>query len=526
MAAPVDEIELTTPATAARSSRRGSFSSMGTADSTFKDLDKDDSRPASLAGLPELAKHQNQLESEGGLRVQPDEAQRRRLRRLSMTEGAEDGAELPPVDRGKGAWTFVAVGFVLEIFVWGWSYSFPSILVYMQEHDPWQQYSLASLSAIGSVLISLEFFLPIVVIMFFKRYPEWRQTALAISGLVSCAGMLGSAWATTPFQVIILQGVLGGTTGAILYAPVLAFLNDWFHEKRGLASGLVFAGTSIGGFVLPYMIEYLLQHHGWKALCQTWAGMSFVVYSAAVFALKPRVPARKPPVGGRAPWLNVPLKSLIDPVAAVMFFTTFVFSLPYFSVSFYLPTYTLNLASSFSSTLVVSIFNLAASIGSPVTGYMSDKSLPWTVFTMGLVSGVVAFTAWGYATTLGVVFAFAVLFAAPSAIYSCWGVAARDAAGLNPHLSTFFVCLFGCARGIASIVAPFVGSSLYDPKEAKERPTWGQFGFSRVIIFAGVVSLLSSLGGLALWYARLVKERRVRAASFESRRGSVAATMR
>ncbi|GAA5827562.1 hypothetical protein JCM11251_001734 [Rhodosporidiobolus azoricus] len=524
-----EDIELSTTATEGRSApRRGSFSSMGTVDSKYDE--GKDSRPASLAGLPELAKHQEQLATQAGLNVGPDEAQRRRMRRMSMTEGEEDGAELPPIDGGKGAWTFVAVGFILECVsacVWGWSYSFPSVLVYMQEHDPWQQYSLASLSAIGSVLIALEFFLPLVVIMFFKRYPEWRRTALAVSGLVNCAGMLGSAWATKPSQVVILQGVLGGVTGAVLYAPVLAFLNDWFLEKRGLASGLVFAGTSIGGTVLPYLIEYLLQKYGWKTLCQVWAGMSLLVYSAAVFALKPRVPARKPGPGmTRTPWLNIPLKALVDPVAVVMFLTTFIFSLPYYSVSFYLPTYTLNLGSSFSATVVVSIFNLAASIGSPLTGWASDKSLPWTVFVMSIVSGIVALTAWGYATTLGAVFAFAVLFAMPSAIYSCWGVATKDAAGLNPHLSTFFVCLFACARGIASLVGPFVGSSLYDPKAAKEEPSWGRFGFSRVIIFAGIVSILSSFGGVALWYARVIKEKRRRLASMEARRTSVAATMR
>ncbi|GAA5827571.1 hypothetical protein JCM11251_001739 [Rhodosporidiobolus azoricus] len=477
--------------------RRGSFSSFGTA-STLPSK-KYDSRPTSLAELPGLAIQPLSVHS---VAVDAANQVQRRMRRMSFSEEDGEGIELPPVDGGRGAWTFVAVGFVMEVFIWGLSYSYPALLVYMQTNDPWQKSSLASLSAIGSVLNALEYFLPVVVIMFFKRYPEWRRTTLAIAAVVNSGGILGAAWATTPTQLLALMGVLGGASGAVLYAPVLTYLNDWWQDRRGLASGLVFSGTAIGGAAIPFLIEHLLSNYGWKAMCYTWAAMSFVVYGTAVFTLKPRVPTRKPPAGMRPPWFSLPLESLLEPSAVAMFISTFLFSLPYFAVSFYLPTYTLKLANTFTSTLVVSIFNLAASVGSLLTGWASDRNLPLTYSTMGIVSGVVAFTAWGYATTLGAVFAFAVLFAMPSAIYSCWGVGARDAAGLNPHLSTFFVCLFGAARGIASLVGPFVASSLYDPKEADERPAWGRFGFSRIIIFAGTVSLVSAFGGVGLWYAK------------------------
>ncbi len=34
--------------------------------------------------------------------------------------------ELPPVDKGIGAWTFCAAGFVLEMMVWGFGFRFVS----------------------------------------------------------------------------------------------------------------------------------------------------------------------------------------------------------------------------------------------------------------------------------------------------------------------------------------------------------------------------------------------------------------
>lgn len=51
------------------------------------------------------------------------------------------------------------------------------------------------------------------------------------------------------WQLIVLQGVICGTAGAILYAPVLVWMTQWFHERRGLAGGIIWSGTGIGGFL-------------------------------------------------------------------------------------------------------------------------------------------------------------------------------------------------------------------------------------------------------------------------------------
>lgn len=80
------------------------------------------------------------------------------------------------------------------------------------------------------------------VISFFRRYPEWARTLLWIAVAVNCLAMLAASWATKVWQLIVLQGVLCGYSGAILYTPVLLWLNGWFHHKRGIASGIIFSG--------------------------------------------------------------------------------------------------------------------------------------------------------------------------------------------------------------------------------------------------------------------------------------------
>lgn len=106
---PATEIELpelTTPAAALdHSPRRPSLL-------TFDSSKSFDSRPPSLAALPELARSYSAADS--GFRTTSHD--RRTLRRLSM--GAEEDGDgeriLAPVDKGVGAWSFVVFAWFLE----------------------------------------------------------------------------------------------------------------------------------------------------------------------------------------------------------------------------------------------------------------------------------------------------------------------------------------------------------------------------------------------------------------------------
>ncbi|GAA5911405.1 hypothetical protein JCM8208_005048 [Rhodotorula glutinis] len=426
-----------------------------------------------------------------------------RLRRLSMNDREEEGRGLPPVDGGSGAWGFVVAGFILETFIWGFSYSYASILVYFESHAPWSSSSLAALSSVGTILLAVMFIVPLFVITVFRRYPERIRAMLWTSGLVNCLSMLVASWATEVWQLVLLIAVVGGLSGAVLYAPVLLWLNGWWCDRRGLASGIIFAGTGVGGTIFPFALSGLLDRYGFPTMCRAWACVMAGVYALALLYLKPRVPLVKPR-GERVPWLSIhDFRFVRDPVVLAMTATTFLSSMGYMPVSLYLPIYTSSLSTPGKANLLVAIFNLSSSFGSTLTGYTSDRSLAVTLAVMGTAGAVLSLTAWGLASSLGAVFAFAVLFAMVSQVCSGWGAAARDAAGANPHLSTMIFCLFGIVRGVASIVGPFISTGLYDEKLAgDERAAWGRFGFRNIIVFVGVMAGLSGLGGPAVYWAR------------------------
>lgn len=49
---------------------------------------------------------------------------------------------------------------------------------------------------------------------------------------------------------------------ALLYAPCISYLSEWFVAKRGLANGVIFAGTAAGGLVLPLIIPKSIDRVG------------------------------------------------------------------------------------------------------------------------------------------------------------------------------------------------------------------------------------------------------------------------
>jgi len=64
--------------------------------------------------------------------------------------------------------------------------------------------------------------------------------------------------------MILLQGVIFGISAGALYAPIVMWLSDWFVERRGLAGGIIFGGSGIGGFVFPLAMGYLLKGVGFR----------------------------------------------------------------------------------------------------------------------------------------------------------------------------------------------------------------------------------------------------------------------
>ena len=58
-----------------------------------------------------------------------------------------------------------------------------------------------------------------------------------------------------------LLAFLGAGSLPIVWTGVL---NNWFSEHRGKAIGITMAGTGLGAFLLPPIVEFLISNYGWR----------------------------------------------------------------------------------------------------------------------------------------------------------------------------------------------------------------------------------------------------------------------
>ncbi|KAM0750692.1 MFS general substrate transporter [Meredithblackwellia eburnea MCA 4105] len=416
------------------------------------------------------------------------------------TEAPFNGSELPPVDGGRAAWLFLLCSFILECTTWGYAGCYGVIEVYLTQNPPFNKEGLALITSVGTISLALYFILPVVVVMIYRRFPHKSKTIALTAMVVNCSSMLLSSFSTKIWHLICLQGILGGISGCVLYTPVLIWLQEWFVEKRGMASGIINAGTGVGGFVFPYMIGSLLQRYGFAWTIRVWAIFTFVCYSCCLLTLRPRIPitsrrsVKLPPI--KVSWL-------LSPVVVIMCITVFIAGLSYFPVALYIPNYTASLGGPLQTTTALAILNASITIGALLSGWLSDRySYSLLMVVMGIVTSATALLMWGFADTLGKTFGFAVIFGLFSGNTSLWMTVSRDVSGTNLQKSSLVFCSFCIARGIASVLGPLIASSLYRKSDSMKIATWGRFGFSQVIIFVGAMAIASSVGGGILGFVK------------------------
>ena len=115
-------------------------------------------------------------------------------------------------------------------------------------------YSMSAVgAALGAILAgSLLKKIPIRVMMTIGA----AGTALAFMGL-SIANQL--------WQFYVLLLITDLCMAFITNVPLTTMINNWYIAKRGMMTGLVFAGAGLGSIVLSPLCEYLIQSMGWHA---------------------------------------------------------------------------------------------------------------------------------------------------------------------------------------------------------------------------------------------------------------------
>ncbi|PKN69655.1 MAG: hypothetical protein CVU54_10000 [Deltaproteobacteria bacterium HGW-Deltaproteobacteria-12] len=122
-----------------------------------------------------------------------------------------------------------------------------------------------------------------------------------------CTTMMAASFALfsqcrTLTQFYIVAVFLGiGSAGSHII-PVSLMITNWFIDKRGLAMGIVFAATGVGGLIFNPLANWIIMNYSWQATYLTF-GLIIGIFSipTAMFIVRAK-PADKKllPLGGEA----------------------------------------------------------------------------------------------------------------------------------------------------------------------------------------------------------------------------------
>lgn len=342
--------------------------------------------------------------------------------------------------------------------------------------------------------------LPIVFALL-QRWPRYQRLAAAGGLTVMCLALAVSSFSSTSTHLIVTQGVIYAVGGSFAYSPCILFMDQWFVKKKGLAYGIMWAGTGLAGIVLPLVMQWLLQSYGFRTTLRVWAICLFVLAAPLLYFIKPRVPHTQTHQSRR---LN--LGFLGTSTFGILQACNIIEALGFFLPSIYLPTYARTLgASSSLSALTVILFNLASVIGCVLMGSIVDQ---WHVTTCIMISTIGStisiFTIWGFSMSLPPLYIFCLIYGLFAGSYtSAWPGIMRAVKMRkdNADPSMVFACL-AAGRGIGNVASGPLSEALIQgfPWRGNAGFAYGS-GYGTLIVFTGVTALL---GGASVFGKRLL----------------------
>lgn len=149
--------------------------------------------------------------------------------------------------------------FLIQFIVYGISLSFGIYVIELQkEFDQ----GLSLISSIGSIQFGIQLSTGPLA-SFLMRKMSYRKVCL-LGALLSSIGLSVLPFTPNLPYLIVFYGVLTGLGYGFLYIPSHTLSGLWFEQKRGLVTGVVTCGSSLGGVVFPFIIKDLIEMYGWR----------------------------------------------------------------------------------------------------------------------------------------------------------------------------------------------------------------------------------------------------------------------
>jgi hypothetical protein len=152
----------------------------------------------------------------------------------------------------------------------GFPYSFGIFQAYYSTHEPFAS-EASGVAAIGTTATGLMFFgLPFGA-MVAQRFPRIVRLSVVIGISVVVLSLIGASFCNSVSGLIVTEGIFYAIGGVLAYLPLLKLVDEWFIVRKGMAYGVMWAGTGFAGVIVPFLLEWLLDSYGFRTALRVWA---------------------------------------------------------------------------------------------------------------------------------------------------------------------------------------------------------------------------------------------------------------
>lgn len=329
-----------------------------------------------------------------------------------------------------------------------------------------------------------------IVFGLLRRWPRFQRFATVGGLVIMCLALAVSSFSTKTTHLIITQGILYALGGSLAYSPCILFLDEWFSRKKGLAYGIMWAGTGLAGVILPLVMQWLLNAYGFRTALRVWSVGLFLLTGPLLYFVKPRIPVDRShkPAALNFGFVKTSTFGILQACNVIE-------ALGFFLPTIYLPLYARSLGASRTlGALTVILFNVASVFGCVLMGAVVDR---WHVTTCILISTIGStisiFLVWGFSISLPPLYIFCLIYGLFAGSFtSTWPGIMRDVkkkkATADP--SMIFACL-AAGRGIGNVASGPMSEALIQgfPWRGSAGFAYGS-GYGPLIVFTGVTAFL------------------------------------
>lgn len=374
---------------------------------------------------------------------------------------------------------------VLTVHLTGFPFSYGVFQEYYS-NIPEFSTNTSGIAVIGTSAMGIMYLGSPFVCYALQAWPSVRRSVSVIGLVVITTAMIASSFSTKVWHLIATQGVLYAVGGSMLYMPAIFYLDEWFIKRKGLAFGLMWAGTGTSGIIVPFVMTWGLDKYGFRTMLRSWAIVLVVLAGPLLYFVKPRLPLSQS---------TAPRKMSFE------FLTTRTFwllqtgnileGLGFFIPGIYLPSYAESIGlSSLSGSLVLALFNAMSVVGQVCMGFLVDRMHVTSVMVISSVGATLSvFLFWGLSMSLPLLIIFSLLYGIfAGGFSSTWTGMLQEVQKNTPSadMGNVFGALTA-GRGIGSVVSGPLSEKLLanQPWVGSAKAGYGS-GYGALIVFMGV----------------------------------------